>query len=118
MRFLIDRDRARRPREQPEIAQSPRQPVETPGGPERRSANSSGGYSQTFGSPLRESPPVRTAAIFGPEQDFEGRFVPIQFVNSAKVFIEPGDVEGTIYARFLGPASAGGGLRQGRWCDI
>jgi hypothetical protein len=118
MRPLIDRYRARRPREQPEGVQGPQQLVETQGGPETASAHPSAGYPRSFDGLRRESLLVSTAAIFTPDQDLEGSSVPIQSVSLAKVSIEPGDVKGTIYARFLGPASAEGGLRQGRWCDI
>jgi hypothetical protein len=53
-------------------------------------------------NPEQNSPLVRIIPIFSPEENFSGTSVPLAFVNFAKVFIEPGDVEGTIYARFLG----------------
>jgi hypothetical protein len=57
-------------------------------------------------NPEQNSPLVRIVPVFSPELNINGQSDPIHFVNFAKLFIEPGDVEGTIYARFLG--SVGG----------
>ena len=62
-------------------------------------------------NPEQNSPLVRVVPIFSPEQNFHGQSAPIQFVNFAKIFIEPGNAEGTIYARFLGSVS--GSSRRG-----
>jgi hypothetical protein len=55
------------------------------------------------------SPLVRVAAIASPLQDFTGKVAPIEFNNFAYVFLEPYPPKATVYVRFLGPITGGGG---------
>jgi len=59
------------------------------------------------------SPLIRIAAIASPMQDFTGASEPIQFNNFARIFVEPSGADGSIYIRFLGQVSGGGGPTSG-----
>jgi hypothetical protein len=74
-----------------------------------------GGYiaGSEFTDPYTNSPLVRIAPIIPPTIQLQGTQYPVNFVQFAKFFIEPGDVEGTFYARFLGAAQGIDGPVEG-----
>lgn len=78
--------------------------VDDPGHPD-------GGYinGSRFANPESTSPLVRVVPIMPPTLDVYGGAENMEFVQFAKIFLEPGAPNGSIYGRFLGGVSGYGG---------